>query len=82
MQIVPDTKDWTWVLDRVCDECGYDAKAVNRPDIPSTVRHNVGDPYRGCLNVDVPDSRELYWRIKGMMRGIGRATGWERDASM
>jgi hypothetical protein len=37
---------------------------------PSTVRHNVGDPYRGCLVVGVPKSRELYWRIEGMMRGI------------
>ena len=43
VQIVPDTKDWTWVLDRVCDECGYDASAVNRPDVPSTVRGNAAD---------------------------------------
>lgn len=21
-QIVPDTKDWTWVLERPCPECG------------------------------------------------------------
>ena len=41
VQIVPDTKDWTWVLDRVCDECGCDAKAVKRPDVSSTVRHNA-----------------------------------------
>jgi len=25
MQIVPDTKDWTWVLRRRCPECGVDA---------------------------------------------------------
>ena len=25
--IVPDTKDWTWVLDRPCEECGFDATA-------------------------------------------------------
>src|SRR3954452_11840896 len=23
MPIVPDDKDWTWVLDRPCPECGY-----------------------------------------------------------
>jgi hypothetical protein len=43
VQIVPDTKDWTWVLDRVCDDCGYDAKAVNRLDIPSLVRQNAAE---------------------------------------
>jgi hypothetical protein len=24
--ILPDTKDWTWVLDRPCPECDYDAE--------------------------------------------------------
>ena len=23
--IVPDTKNWTWVLERRCDDCGFDA---------------------------------------------------------
>jgi hypothetical protein len=23
--IVPDDKDWTWVLERPCSECGFDA---------------------------------------------------------
>ena len=23
--VEPDTKDWTWVLDQPCAECGYDA---------------------------------------------------------
>jgi hypothetical protein len=27
----PDTKDWTWVLERPCDECGFDASAYDRP---------------------------------------------------
>ncbi|BCJ53963.1 hypothetical protein Asp14428_54380 [Actinoplanes sp. NBRC 14428] len=49
---------------------------------PSTVRHHVGDAYRGCLIVEVPKSRELYWRTEGMMRGIASATGGEGDASM
>ena len=38
MTIVPDTKDWTWVLDRVCGECGYDARSVIRDHVPSTIR--------------------------------------------
>jgi len=24
MPIMPDTKDWTWVLRRACPECGFD----------------------------------------------------------
>jgi len=43
VQIVPDTKDWTWVLDRVCEECGYDARSVSRPDVPLRVRANAAD---------------------------------------
>ncbi len=31
MSIPPDTKDWTWVLDRSCSECGFDAATVT-PD--------------------------------------------------
>jgi hypothetical protein len=32
--IVPDTKDWTWVLDRPCEECGFDATAHQVADLP------------------------------------------------
>lgn len=28
MAIEPDTKDWTWVLQRPCRDCGFDADAV------------------------------------------------------
>ena len=27
MTILPDTKNWTWVLERPCPECGFDASA-------------------------------------------------------
>ena len=26
--IVPDDKDWTWVLQRECPECGFDASSL------------------------------------------------------
>jgi len=29
----PDDKDWTWVLDRPCPECGFDASTVDRESI-------------------------------------------------
>ena len=33
MTIVPDTKDWTWVLQRPCPECGLDTQAFPRETI-------------------------------------------------
>lgn len=35
--IVPDTKDWTWVLDRPCPECGFDESAQSLTDLPQRV---------------------------------------------
>lgn len=36
--IEPDTKDWTWVLDEVCPDCGYDAAAIHRAAIGAEIR--------------------------------------------
>ena len=36
--MTPDTKDWTWVIERPCPECGYDARSVDRADIPAQIR--------------------------------------------
>jgi hypothetical protein len=32
-EIVPDDKDWTWVLDRPCDQCGLEAGVVPREQL-------------------------------------------------
>lgn len=32
--IVPDTKNWTWVLERRCPECGFDAESVAYASVP------------------------------------------------
>jgi hypothetical protein len=37
----PDDKDWTWVLERPCPECGFDASAVSVSDVPDVVRAAV-----------------------------------------
>ena len=29
----PDTKDWTWVLESTCPECGFDSRAPHRADL-------------------------------------------------
>ena len=37
-----DTKDWTWVLDRSCPECGFDASTLARERIGTATRTAVG----------------------------------------
>jgi len=39
--IEPDTKDWTWVLDDPCPECGFDPDAVDVLDMPRLIRENL-----------------------------------------
>lgn len=40
-EIVPDAKDWTWVLQRRCPECGYDATQLDVGRVPDLVRENA-----------------------------------------
>jgi hypothetical protein len=37
----PDTKDWTWVLNEVCPECGFDPHRNTGADIPALVTDAV-----------------------------------------
>jgi hypothetical protein len=41
MAIAGDTKDWTWVLDRPCPECGFDTGKVSGPQVPQLLRDNA-----------------------------------------
>jgi hypothetical protein len=41
MTIVPDTKDWTWVLRRPCPECGFDTQGVAVQAVPEMVMANA-----------------------------------------
>lgn len=41
MTIEPDTKDWTWVLDRRCPECGFDAWSKARSVLAGEVAANA-----------------------------------------
>lgn len=41
MTLIPDTKDWTWVLERPCPECGYDGRTVEFADIPRRIVENA-----------------------------------------
>jgi hypothetical protein len=40
MEIEPDTKDWTWVLQRPCAECGFDASSFPREAMARMIREN------------------------------------------
>jgi hypothetical protein len=41
VSIEPDTKDWTWVLERPCPECGYDGTQVAPERLPDLLRENT-----------------------------------------
>ncbi|MBD7951487.1 MULTISPECIES: DinB family protein [Oerskovia] len=39
--ITPDTKDWTWVLDRPCPECGFEAGTFDPDRVGSAARATI-----------------------------------------
>jgi hypothetical protein len=45
----PDDKDWTWVLQERCPECGFTGADVAGPDIAGTV-HDLVPRWRAALN--------------------------------
>jgi hypothetical protein len=51
MTIVPDRKDWTWVLERPCPECGFDA-ATATPEWVGTLLRHAADDWQEILRRD------------------------------
>ena len=41
MTITPDTKDWTWVLERPCPECGFDTQGFPVEAVPGMIMANT-----------------------------------------
>jgi hypothetical protein len=41
MTINPDTKDWTWVLQRPCPECGFDTRSFAVQAVPEMIVANA-----------------------------------------
>lgn len=41
MTIVPDTKNWTWVLERPCPECGLDTRSFDGAAVAGMIRANA-----------------------------------------
>lgn len=48
MTIEPDTKNWTWVLDRTCPECGYDAGSTPANTVAARLREQIA-PWQVAL---------------------------------
>ena len=53
MSITPDAKDWTWVLDRPCPECGLDTSAFAREDVGRMLRDNAAAWQTALASEDV-----------------------------
>ena len=43
MPIVPDDKNWTWVLQRACPDCGFDAASFDPTTIGTAIAATVAD---------------------------------------
>ena len=41
MTIIPDTKDWTWVLQRPCPECCFDTQGFPAEAVPGMIMANA-----------------------------------------
>jgi hypothetical protein len=78
--IAPDTKDWTWVLQRPCADCGFDASTCDAPTVPGLIRHNVvtwrGLVDDGTIRPGRPDSQtwstlEYLCHVRDVYRRFG-----------
>lgn len=51
----PDEKDWTWVLDDLCEECGFEAAAMDLADLPEYTRVVVAAFVAALLRSDATE---------------------------
>ena len=52
MNIEPDTKDWTWVVDRPCPDCGFDPASVTVAQLPDQIHENTRGWYQKLADAD------------------------------
>ncbi len=52
MSIEPDTKDWTWVIDRACEDCRFDPAQVQVADLPDLLHENTRGWYGVLADAD------------------------------
>ena len=64
MAIVPDAKDWTWVLQRPCPECGLDTRDVAADAVPAMIRVNAAAAWNFVVVAELINSQAgLGYRI-------------------
>ena len=87
MAIVPDDKDWTWVLERPCPECGFDAAALRPADVADALRTNAA-AWRPLLDHPMAGRRpsddrwsalEYACHVRDVFRLYDRRLGWMLD---
>lgn len=54
--IVPDDKDWTWVVGRACPECGADVSSIPAESVAQEIRDNA-DAWEEILRHDPGELR-------------------------
>jgi hypothetical protein len=52
VSIEPDTKDWTWVIERACPECGFDPGEVAREQLVDLLHENTRGWYEMLADAD------------------------------
>ncbi len=71
---IHDTADAAAAADWWATALDVPRELFQRPTIkkhvPRTMRADTGADYHGCLAVSVPRSRELYWRVEGVMAAL------------
>jgi len=55
MPITPDTKNWTWVIEKPCPECGFDAATFEATDVAGMIRDNAAQWPAVLARADVRD---------------------------
>ena len=71
---IHETADAEAAADWWAEELDIPRALFQRPTIkhhaPATKRMNTGPAYHGCLAISVRRSRELYWRVEGVMAAL------------
>jgi len=60
MAIASDNKDWTWVLERRCPECGFVSSEVPRGEIAALIRANA----QAWMGILADDPERLRRRVR------------------
>jgi len=52
VSIEPDTKDWTWVIDKACPDCGWDPEEVDREQFADKLHETTKGWYDMLADAD------------------------------